>query len=840
MREGIRYVRIRLVIFALEGEGGTILPSVTFGRVQRDIDFANAAFLACGSGIQFQLCDAPQVVVDPAMYGNPALVSFEQYLSYHEHGSVTIYYTGPTFPAGGASADIARVAQNAPMWVLAHELGHVFGLPHTDGLYGSGIPELVDGSNCAIAGDLICDTPADPGLYLPNMVEPGTCAYIGTVTDANGDSYAPLPLNIMSAAPCLKDSFTPGQGQVMRFMLENVLFQLFHTPDQVLIEPFETTFCTNGPPTPLSASPAPGAFSGPWVQEDLLLHVPAPAGNYHVTYVPDDAPVQGAWPYADVCHAPGVYVGQQVYLPLPGDSVRQSFRAVRNGTFDRIETRLHSGNATTFRMRLYAGTNMDLTLLHDTVAFHPGTDTLWLSFGVADGIPCQADGIYSFVITAEGPFTAFAPTTAYLPWGSNNLGPFQVTFRSWIRTDMPCQQHTRIYSVYEVPARPILNLPAAACSDNDEPIALLVDMEQVTTSVLLMDGEPTTTVVPAWLEPGTHLAQHIYTINGCTDTLDQAFVVATNPSFSFQELADLYCTTDPPVDLLASPDEGVFTIDGAQTDLLDPAALGPGSHTVMHSYIQALDTITFPDQRCCDVIVVLTTELGTDSTAWQSFVPSVSGELAWIDARMLLFDVPRVLLLEMREGIGLGGQVIYSDTVFSTTNTIPLFTNTGLILEAGQAYTWSLTRLADDQQLVPRIGYVFGSLHPEGPGNAPGIETETTIPFTVHLTRTYACETTNVFEVAVEICTGVEDTPAPAFTAWPNPFAEHLWLKSASEALHITVQAADGRLVGSMMLQPGSTGDLDLRHLAPGAYWLRATALDGAVLPGMPLMKVAR
>jgi hypothetical protein len=55
----------------------------------------------------------------------------------------------------------------------------------------------VDGSNCSSAGDLVCDTPADPVLGSSN-VDSGTCLYTGSATDANGDPYAPDPSQLMS------------------------------------------------------------------------------------------------------------------------------------------------------------------------------------------------------------------------------------------------------------------------------------------------------------------------------------------------------------------------------------------------------------------------------------------------------------------------------------------------------------------------------------------------------------------------------------------------------------------------------------------------------------------
>lgn len=78
---------------------------------------------------------------------------------------------------------------------LPHEMGHLFGLLHTF----EGGTETVNGSNCETAGDLICDTPADPyvegsdTLWLGNNGE-----FIFTGLDVNGAYYQPDVGNIMS------------------------------------------------------------------------------------------------------------------------------------------------------------------------------------------------------------------------------------------------------------------------------------------------------------------------------------------------------------------------------------------------------------------------------------------------------------------------------------------------------------------------------------------------------------------------------------------------------------------------------------------------------------------
>jgi len=83
---------------------------------------------------------------------------------------------------------------------IPHEFGHYFDLYHTHEI-SRGV-ERVDGNNCASAGDMVCDTPADPGRdkvkldqrdriiqceLFSNYLEPGT-----------GRVYKPMINNLMS------------------------------------------------------------------------------------------------------------------------------------------------------------------------------------------------------------------------------------------------------------------------------------------------------------------------------------------------------------------------------------------------------------------------------------------------------------------------------------------------------------------------------------------------------------------------------------------------------------------------------------------------------------------
>lgn len=95
--------------------------------------------------------------------------------------------------------------------IFAHEMGHYLDLFHTHET-NFGI-ECPNGSNCADAGDRICDTPADPNMNFTNVTT--ACVWTGTATPPTScgkQAYAPPTQNIMSYSreTCLTE-FTTAQ-----------------------------------------------------------------------------------------------------------------------------------------------------------------------------------------------------------------------------------------------------------------------------------------------------------------------------------------------------------------------------------------------------------------------------------------------------------------------------------------------------------------------------------------------------------------------------------------------------------------------------------------------------
>ena len=110
---------------------------------------------------------------------------------------------------------------------LAHEVGHNLYLYHT---HGTGIEELVDGSNCTVAGDFLCDTPAEPynsGSGINGYVFTNTCVYFGTFRDANNQLYTPDTNNFMGLAPAnCREDYSSLQIQKMNQTLSTSLSYL--------------------------------------------------------------------------------------------------------------------------------------------------------------------------------------------------------------------------------------------------------------------------------------------------------------------------------------------------------------------------------------------------------------------------------------------------------------------------------------------------------------------------------------------------------------------------------------------------------------------------------------
>lgn len=224
------YVPIRPHIFRRSnGTGG-----MTLSSLNNVLAISNKFYHDNGSGIQFYFCGtSPDYIDDDALF-NAFPRSNETSVSGRDATNAMNVYFVNLFDQSGllgyayfpnnsieSTRSFIRTGQLSDQYlgsyVLSHELGHNFSLYHTfQGNTDTNTPELVTrgaGANCTTAGDLLCDTPADPfgRTGATTSVINGCEVYTGTITDPNGERYTPQMGNIMSYYDGCNPLFTAGQ-----------------------------------------------------------------------------------------------------------------------------------------------------------------------------------------------------------------------------------------------------------------------------------------------------------------------------------------------------------------------------------------------------------------------------------------------------------------------------------------------------------------------------------------------------------------------------------------------------------------------------------------------------
>ncbi len=201
------------VVRTNSGSGG-----LSQARVDQAMLDANNAFAP--AGIEFCSAGPIDYIDDSFFYDSMSSIDDINMLRMTNvvPGTINIYFV-ESFPYCGISAftfssvqgivmNNACTATSTNASTFPHEIGHYFDLFHThEPFYGD---ECVDGSNCDTAGDLVCDTAADPNV---SGDVSSSCDYTGNATDpCNGTAYDPPVENYMSySRKQCRDVFTPGQ-----------------------------------------------------------------------------------------------------------------------------------------------------------------------------------------------------------------------------------------------------------------------------------------------------------------------------------------------------------------------------------------------------------------------------------------------------------------------------------------------------------------------------------------------------------------------------------------------------------------------------------------------------
>ena len=197
-------------------EGQTSIPANSSGDIIEKLNESfkkfNISFNSLGTGSVNNTTFSDDGV---GVYGG----NVDQLFALYDHpNAIDIFIAEKADWAGRAngvlSTDMVVHKDYAHTGIVSHEMGHCLNLYHTHELkFGQ---ELPNGSNCKTAGDLLCDTPADPSLDIYRDDINGNCELNYTIVE-QGISYYPDTKNLMSyTKPDCMQRFSAGQVARMK------------------------------------------------------------------------------------------------------------------------------------------------------------------------------------------------------------------------------------------------------------------------------------------------------------------------------------------------------------------------------------------------------------------------------------------------------------------------------------------------------------------------------------------------------------------------------------------------------------------------------------------------
>jgi hypothetical protein len=819
----ITYVKLKVHIGSIPGPGGDAANPQDF---QNALDIANQACLP--GGIQFVVCGPVQIVEDNALYYFSSSFALNPY---HEYGylNVTVVRGQTYIPNAGGLAfpDHALIVSSAlNSTTLAHELGHLLGLPHTHETTSGA--ELVNGSNCTTAGDGICDTPADPNLGLAGMMNATTCAYTGTVTDANGQPYAPLTNNVMSYGPfnCIT-SFTPQQFNVMHYVVDSVRTYLRKTTAPVVITPFPIRFCAYDAPVNLAAIPSGGTFTGAQVTGTTLDPQNGPPASYDVYYSPASAPDPAA-----------TYIDQYSYNTNLADTLSdiwQSFTTRETGALTAIDFYIRNLSAANFTFSIYAGTGISTTpLFTGNINVGAMAATGWVQFPIGISLNPPAGTVYTARISCANPGFVYYQNTTNPQWyynyiyGQSVIANKDVAFREWINGLPGCQDCYRYYDVYVPPNGNIVNIASDYCIGED---TVILKGDRVNGTIYI-DGNPSTLLIPSSLSVGAHQVVYITPSLICADTTIYN-VNILNGQAIFQNLVDPVCVGYPSYEISTFPSGGTLTINGVPDSVFDAAALGVGTHYLHYQNTSTHDTVTFTDQDCCGAGGFGNLTPLIDTVYYQSFRANNGGYLSALNILYNTSFSTTTFETKFYKGQGTGGPLLVTDTIsIPIVNMgyqyLNIFDPGPLVpIEDDSVYTFSVRRLADmNTTNLSLISYRLGTTYP-GVSNLDANPAARDFTFQEIITQYTGCDVFGSDSIQVNICTAVNAATAEStISVFPNPAANEINLRVNGDSngeIIISITDLPGQIVFMKKVNPAA-GDInekiDTSGLSDGVYFM--------------------
>jgi gliding motility-associated-like protein len=194
--------------------------------------------------------------------------------------------------------------------------------------------------------------------------------------------------------------------------------------------------------------------------------------------------------------------------------------------------------------------------------------------------------------SAPTAISGFSPTA-----GNNELGTFSgpgVTQNVFSPSQAGAGVHTIIYNytnlngctnsaqstvtVFPLPSLNISEIQPLCANSSPVPIVFSPN-----GGILSGNGVVGNMFHPEIAGPGTHNIVYTFTdINGCSNTTTRQVLVNPSPAIQFNNSNSL-CIDWETQALSASPSGGIFTVNGQQSNTIDPSALGVGNHLVTYN-----------------------------------------------------------------------------------------------------------------------------------------------------------------------------------------------------------------------------------------------------------------
>lgn len=192
----------------------TVFNNLNSAFSSQNISFVNAGYDEINSDTYFNFAVNDDATFNGLTSTNSVSNAINVYLLDDSSLNAGRAIIGGRALAIGGAYSLGGVTQLlVPSLTVSHEMGHCLGLYHT--FETSFCNELVNGSNCTVCGDKVCDTPAESPAYA--FQENASCAYTTSFQDGNGNTYNPIVGNLMNyVRPSCFQNFTNGQGARMR------------------------------------------------------------------------------------------------------------------------------------------------------------------------------------------------------------------------------------------------------------------------------------------------------------------------------------------------------------------------------------------------------------------------------------------------------------------------------------------------------------------------------------------------------------------------------------------------------------------------------------------------